>query len=176
MGARTKGAGRVALVGLLTALSLVFLYLSNLAPTGRIGIVAVAGLVPAAAVISGGLSSGFLCYAATGILGLLIAPDKGTVVLYLLFFGCYPMIKSLIERPCKPLHAWPLKLLFFNLILSVFWFGLRSLFLPFLPAVLNSLWLVYLASNFVFILYDLGFSGLAGFYAVRIDKIIRFRK
>lgn len=39
-----KGAGRVALAGVLTALSLVILYLASMAPTGRLGVVALAGL------------------------------------------------------------------------------------------------------------------------------------
>ena len=52
-----KGAGRVALCGILAALSLALLWLATLAPTGRIGVVALAGLVPAAAVVSAGLVS-----------------------------------------------------------------------------------------------------------------------
>ena len=71
-----KSAGRAALVGVLSALSLVFLYASALVPTGQMGVVAVAGLLVAAAVVSGGLSAGFLCYGATGLLGLLLLPDK----------------------------------------------------------------------------------------------------
>ena len=46
-----KGAGRAALVGVLSALSLVFLYASALVPTGQMGVVAVAGLLVAAAVL-----------------------------------------------------------------------------------------------------------------------------
>ena len=61
---QSKSAGAVALTALLTALSLVILYLSVLVPTGRMGVVAVAGLLPAAAVISGGPAAGGLCYAA----------------------------------------------------------------------------------------------------------------
>ena len=41
------GAGRVALVGVLAALSLIALYLSAVSPTARMGIVAIAGLIPA---------------------------------------------------------------------------------------------------------------------------------
>ena len=99
MGRRNSGgAGQVALVGVLAALSLVLLLLASVSPSGRMGIVAVAGLVNAAAVISGGLHAGFLCWAVAGILGLILSPDKGNVLLYLVFFGLYPMVKSLIEQ------------------------------------------------------------------------------
>lgn len=40
------GASRVALVGVLAALSLIALYLSAVSPTARMGIVAIAGLFP----------------------------------------------------------------------------------------------------------------------------------
>ena len=66
------GAGRVALVGVLAALSLIALYLSAVSPTARMGIVAIAGLFPAGAVVSAGLKAGFFCYGAAGLLGLLL--------------------------------------------------------------------------------------------------------
>ena len=71
----------MALVGVLAALSLALLLLASFSPSGRMGIAAVAGLVNAAAVISGGLHSGFLCWAEAGILGLILSPDKGNILL-----------------------------------------------------------------------------------------------
>ncbi|MEG2119487.1 MAG: hypothetical protein RRY53_03965, partial [Pseudoflavonifractor sp.] len=93
----SKGAGRVALVGILDALSLVFLYLSSISPLGQLGIMALAGLMPVAAVVSGGFPAGVFCYATTGILSLILVPNKGNALLYLLFFGAYPLVKYLNE-------------------------------------------------------------------------------
>lgn len=167
------GAGRTALVAMLSALSLAVLCLAGFLPAGRLGMVALAGLVPAAAVISAGLSAGFLCYAAAGLLGLLLSPDKGTAALYLLFFGLYPMLKSLVERLDRRALEWILKLAFFNLALSVFWFGLSGLFLPFLPELLRGgAGLAYPVGNLVFIAYDCGFSRLIAFYMVRIHRAL----
>ena len=166
----SKGAGRAALGGLLAALSLVILWLSNLVPTGRMGVVALAGLVPAAGVISAGLSAGFLCYGAAGILGLILLPDKGCALLYVLFFGLYPMVKSLIER----LRNLPLelvcKLAFFNVILLIFLFGLSALFLPLLPQMLQTPVPIFAAGNVVFLIYDYGFSKLIAFYTARLHS------
>ena len=168
-----RGAGKVALTGVLTALSLVFLWISVFAPAGRLGLVAVAGVFPAGAVVSAGLGAGFFCYGATGLLGLILLPAKGGAVLYLIFFGLWPMIKSLMERLSSRVLEWAGKLIVFNLILSVCWFGLRSLFLPFLPPALEAGWMVYAAGNVAFIIYDLGFSKLISFYEVRIDRALR---
>lgn len=168
-----RGAGRVALTGVLTALSLVFLWISAVAPAGRLGLVAVAGVFPAGAVVSAGLGAGFFCYGATGLLGLILLPAKSSAVLYLLFFGLWPMMKSLLERLNSRFLEWAGKLAVFNVILSVCWFGLRSLFLPFLPPVLDAGWMVYAAGNVAFVIYDLGFSKLIAFYVARVDRALR---
>ena len=77
MRGRTPYAGKVALAALLAALSLVVLWGAELAPWGRMGLVAVAGLMPAAAVISAGPAAGGLCWGGTSVLALLLLPDKG---------------------------------------------------------------------------------------------------
>ena len=169
------GASRVALVGVLAALSLIALYLSAVSPTARMGIVAIAGLFPAGAVVSAGLKAGFFCYGAAGLLGLLLVPDKANALLYLLFFGLWPMLKSLLERiPVRPLE-WLCKLAFFNVVLTFCWFVLRDVLLAGLPAVFEQLWVLYVGGNVVFLIYDYGFSKLVMFYAARIDKAIRRR-
>lgn len=166
-------AGRVALPAVLAALSLIFLYGSALLPTGRMGLVAVAGLFPAAAVISGGVGAGAFCYAGTAILGLLLLPDKGNALLYLLFFGLYPLVKFGIERLRKLPVELLLKLVFLNAMLTVFWFGLRTVFLSALPLPTETSWLVYLAGNAVFLIYDFGFTKLIAFYIQRVDKVLK---
>ena len=168
-----KSAYLVALVGLLTALSVVTLYLSAVAPAARLGLTAVAGLFPAGAVVSSGLGAGFFCYGATGMLGLLLVPDKGNVVLYLLFLGLWPMLKSLFERLPSRILEWVCKLAAFNGILIIFWFGLRGLLLPFLPPMLDQAWMVFAAGSIAFVIYDVGFSKLIAFYEVRVDRVLR---
>lgn len=168
-----QAAFSVAYTALLAALSLVILYGSCLAPTGRAGVVGLAGLLPAAAVISGGPSSGVLCYAGTGILAFLLLPDKGNALLYLLFFGLYPLVKYSIERIRRLPLELVLKLAFFNGMLSVFWFVLRTIFLSAIPLSTQSLPLLYLGGSAVFLMYDFGFSKLISFYIARVDKPLR---
>lgn len=166
-------AGRLALTAVLTALSLIFLYASTLLPTGRMGVVAVAGLFPAAAVVSGGLGAGALCYGGSALLALLLLADKGNALLFLLFFGLYPLVKALVERLRRLPLEFLCKLAFFNGALTLFWFGLRAVFLAALPLPIKAGWLVYLAGNLVFLIYDFGLSKLIAFYMRRIDKVIR---
>lgn len=168
-----QSALNISLAAILTALSLVVLYASVLSPVGRLGLVAVAGLIPAGAVITGGLVVGILCYGGTGILALLLLPDKGNALLYILLFGVYPLVKLGIEKLRLLLLEIIFKLGFFNLVLSLFWFGLRAVFLAVLPVEGLPLWLLYLAGNMLFLCYDFGFSKLIAFYTARIDAPLR---
>ncbi len=163
-----RNASRVALGGVLAALSLLLLYLAAMLPSGRIGMVAVAGLVPAAGVVSGGLATGFLCYGATGILAFLLIPDKGCALLYAVFFGLYPMVKSLIERLRKLPAEFLLKLVFFNIVLAILLFGFSAFLFPMIPEFLHKTLPIFLVGNVVFLIYDYGFSKLITYYASRI--------
>ena len=169
----SQGASRIATGGVLAALSLLLLYGSTLLPSGRIGMVAVAGLVPAAGVISGGLATGFLCYGATALLGLILLPDKGCALLYVLFFGLYPMVKYVVERMRKLPVELVLKLAFFNLILVIFLFGFSALLFPLLPERMHTPLPLFGIGNVVFLIYDYGFSKLITYYASRIRKAKR---
>ena len=170
---RTPYAGRVALAALLAALSLAVLWAASLAPWGRIGLVAVAGLMPAAAVVSAGPPAGGLCWIGTSLLALVLLPDKSCGLLYLLFFGLYPLVKYAAER----LHRLPLefaaKLAFFNIALTVIWFAFRSVFLWGLPQAETLHMFLYPVGNVVFLVYDFGFSRLIAFYTVRVDRPMR---
>lgn len=153
-------ASRTALVGVLSAGSLVFLWLACIVPSGRLGLDAVSGLFPMMAVMASGRAAGYLCWAASGLLGVILLPDKGIAMLYLTFFGLYPVLKSCFERQERPLLAWAMKLGYFNIVLAVSWFFLRAIFLPKAPAWLNHYWMVLLLGNCIFAAYDIGLSRL----------------
>lgn len=170
---KRSSAVRVAYPAILGGVALILLYIGSIAPTGNWGIVAVAGLLPAAAVISVGMKAGFLCWAGVSILAFLLIPEKFCVLLFCILFGLYPMVKSLIERLGRLPLEYLLKLVFFNAALTVVYLVMRTAVLQSLPAVLSSLWLLYLAGNVVFLAYDFGFSKLIALYITRVQRAIR---
>lgn len=170
----TSGSARTALGGILAAGSLVLLGLACLAPSGRIGLTAVAGLFPVVGVLAGGKAVGYLCWASAGLLGLILLPDKGVPLLYLAFLGLYPVVKGRIESFRRQPVEWLLKLSFFNTELTMFWFVLRGLFLPNPPTWLgNNSLVLYLAGNVVFVLYDIGMSRLISLLQARLRRETR---
>ena len=165
----TDRSGRVALSGLLAAGSLVVMLLAGILPAWRMGLTAVSGLFPMVGVLAAGRSAGLCCWAAAGILGFLLIPDKGAALLYLLFFGLYPVLKERIEGLRRLAFEYVLKAVYFNGVLTVLWFCFRSVFLPHPP-----LWLIehgvflYILGNFAFICYDYVLSRMVCFLRERL--------
>ena len=166
-------ARAVSLPALLTALSLAILWTAQAAPWGRMGLVAVAGLMPAAAVISVGPGAGWLCWAGTAVLALLLLPDKACGLLYLIFFGLYPLIKYFAEKLRQRPLEFLVKLVFFNLCFAAVWFGFQELFLWGLPGATAWETFLFPVGNIVFLIYDFGFSKLIAFYIARVDRPLR---
>lgn len=168
-----SAAGKVAYPAILSALALILVYLGSIAPTGSWGIVAAAGLLPAAAVISVNLTAGLLCWAAAAVLALLLVPDKFCVLLFGVLFGLYPMVKSLVERLRKKPLEYVLKLAFFNAAFTVICLTMAAAVEASLPRMLgSSVWVLYGLANVVFLLYDYGFSKLIALYINRIQRAI----
>ena len=163
-----RNTRRTALGGVLAAGSLAVLWLACIAPTGSLGVTAVAGLFPMVAVVTSGRPAGFLCWAASAVLGLLL-PDKGVALLYFCFLGLYPVVKSHLEHLPGPVLESVCKLAYFNLALTLVWFAFRALFLPMLPSWLEEqTWLIYVVGNVAFVAYDIGLSRLIGALTCRL--------
>lgn len=168
-GAGSRRGGKTALGGILAAGALVMLWLASVAPSGRLGLTAVGGLFPMAATLAAGRAAGYLCWGAAGLLALVILPDKGVALLFLAFFGLYPVVKEAIESLRRLPVEWILKLAYFNAVLTLSWFLFRQLFLPNPPQWLgdNTL-LLYGAGNVVFVIYDVGLSRLIAMLGARL--------
>ncbi len=166
----TKKTGTLTLAALLIAMTEVFLYVASVLPTSRLGVTAIAGLMTAAAVIESGIFAGAAVYIGSAILAALILPLKSVALLYILFFGLYPLLKSLIERlKSRPLE-WLLKILYFNISLSVMYLLWRYGFLGGVSLGFQTALIIYAGGNFCFIMYDIAFSRLAQLYLARIHK------
>ena len=105
------------------------------------------------------------------MLGLVLLPDKGVALLFLTFLGLYPVVKGRIETIGRMAVEWGLKLSWFNLTLTLFWFILQELFLMEMPGWLaESTLLVYLGGSLIFIIYDIGLSRLITLLRVRLFR------
>ena len=169
MGKKTR---TMTLAAVFSAMTVVSLYVASVWPTGQLGLVAFASLFAAAAVIEAGLANGVSVFIISSTLGMLILPNRSAPMLYVLFFGYYPVLKSLFERSRHRVVEWVLKLLVFNAALTMVWFLLREIIFDFGENVPNALF-IYVGGSLVFVIFDYGFTKLVWLYLSRISRFMR---
>lgn len=168
---RTK---KLALSAMLCALGVVFLYLGAVITVLDLTMVALVSFFVFFAVIEVGKPFPLLIYAVTGLLALLILPDKFGAVAYVLFGGIYPIMKAMFER--LPMWiSWLLKFSFFNTVLTVL-IAVTLFVLHMEDSDLAFNFVVYAVSNLTFILYDVMTTQVVTFYLVKLRKRFRIEK
>lgn len=125
----TLKSSHISKGGFLTALGVLLIYLSTIIPTNKIFILGIASSLTPVALISTSLQNTIVMYIATSIISFLLLGLRGQVILYIIFFGTYGIIKFLIERIRNSKLEWLLKYLFFNLCLFLCYLLYKFLFL-----------------------------------------------
>ena len=166
---------KVTLSALFSALCFAALYVAAVWPTGLFGLVAFSSLFVAAAVVEMGAMSGVYVFIVSSALGMIILPDRAAPLLFIMFFGYYPIVKSLIERLRSAVVRWILKLAVFNASLSVLWFLIRGVILGYSGSIPVAM-AVYLLGSAVFAVFDYGYSKVIWFYINRVSKAVSNRK
>ena len=93
---------------MLCALGVVLLLLGSVIEVMDIAMAALASLLCIFAVIEYGGAAPWLVFSVTGVLSLILLPNKTPAAMYVVFLGYYPIIKEKLERLKKPI-AWVLK-------------------------------------------------------------------
>ena len=160
-------AKRIARLAVLTALGVVLLFLTNIIPAGKLGTMALASLPVCAALMLYGNAWSAGVFAVTALLGFLLFPGA-TAIGYALFFGYYPIAKSVFERVRGSWQPWALKLILYAAAFTAYWFLAKALFSD--AAELLPWYAVFFVGAVVFVLYDWCYSLIIRFY---LDKIAR---
>lgn len=157
----------IAESGLLVALTIVVLFATSIIPISTLSILTVASCLIPISIIRTSIKNAILVYIASSILSFLLIP-KNIAVYYALFFGIYGIIKYFIEKIRSiPLEIL-LKLISFNLLLGITYLITKS-FLSFVyPNI--SLWLLWIAAQVVFLIYDYALTLAISFFLRRFNK------
>ncbi len=175
-----KRTSRIALGGIFGAAALLCLLLTVF-PFATYALPALAGLFLMPLVIGCGKKWAAVAYVAVSLLALLIAPDIEAKMLFIAFFGYYPIVKAVLERLHSRIAEWALKLLLFNATAVgsyalLAWLGLVSLAEFRLDGVAWPLsvflCLFLLAGNVIFILYDIGLTRFLPLYFMRLQPVL----
>lgn len=112
----------VALGGITAAVSLLLMFMTSLFPMLDFALPAAAGALLAVIVIEINKKWALTAYATVAVLSMFIVPSKESGLLFVLFMGYYPIVKSAFERLKKPYLQWALKYLLFNVAVVAYYF------------------------------------------------------
>lgn len=173
-----KKSSVTALGGMLAALSVVFMFMTGLIPFLTYAMPAFCGAILVLLVIEANVKWSLGVYAAVSILSLLLVPDKEAAVMYVAFFGYYPVMKSFLEGRFSKTISWILKFLLFNVAIVLAYVVIIYVFnIPLdemeefgkmaVPILLG-------VGNVVFFVYDIALTRLISTYLSSWQK--KFRK
>ncbi len=151
-----KKAKKTALCGMVSALSVVLMFVSSFAPVLMYVLPVLSGFLVwyISELISKKYAAGV--YFSTSFLSIILLTDKETALAYALFFGFYPIIRDYFKKLPKFI-GWVLRFALFNAcavavgFLGVFIFGLSAdeysefgkWSIPILLALANIMFLMY---------------------------------
>lgn len=129
------------------------------------------------------LTSGYavLTYIVSCALVLLFSEPEAKLM-YVCFFGYYPLVKALLEKLKSRVMEYILKLITFNGAVTLVYYVLAKLFSISMDGIGDygkyGIAVLYVLGNIAFILYDICLTRLCGLYINRlhekIKKIMRF--
>lgn len=162
---------KVSLGGLIAALGLALMFMTTLIPVSTYAFPVFAGILLVVAVIELGYGFSLLIYVVTAVLSFLLVPDKEAALMYAVFFGFYPVLKSLIERiPGKPVQ-YIVKYLLFNVcIIAAFFIAVNLLSIPkdsYNFFGLNMPLILLVLANAFFIVYDICITRIVTVYLLK---------
>jgi len=141
---------------------------------------AVAGLFMMVPLIEIDKKYAFVSYIASGII-IFLTCEMEAKLLYLLFFGFYPILKAVVERLSNMVLEWVIKVVCFNISVGAAYFIMKFLtdidVENFGPLGKYGAIIFLIICNFAFVLYDIAISRVSNVYFIRlhpkISKIIR---
>jgi hypothetical protein len=167
--AHNRPAHKAALGGVLTAAVQCCLFAAGVLPTGRLALLSLSSMVLSAAIVEYGALYALVIYIASGVLSLVILPNKLICVPFIAFFGYYGILKARIEKIRLLWAEWLIKLAAFNAVTAAAW-RMASQFFPLFVNLPNAIWPAWIALNAMFVIFDYAYSLAAGLYERRLRQ------
>lgn len=168
---------KVALGGVVAALSLLLMILAGVTSTLVYAIPMITGALLMMLVVEFGQSFAGLIYVAVSIISLLLLGNKEAAIMYIAFFGYYPIIKSVLEKHLKGFICWIVKYVIFNVAMILSYFIVTKIFMISFEDVESfgkfALPLLLFAGNILFAMYDVVLTRLVSIYMYRWRKYIK---
>ena len=173
---------RVALGGIVSAFCLLSMFLTGVFPLLYLVLPMISGILLLIIITEIGIKWAWVTYCAVSLLSLFITYDKEAALIFILFFGCYPILKNYIQKIKLKLLCVIIKLSYFNLIMLAYFyintylFGLTDLLEEFQNYGKYAGTVILILLNPFFLIYDNSLDGLTKVYQYVLKPRITGKK
>jgi len=167
-----SNAKKLALGGVLLALTVTAVFFAVLLPASKLSLYALSSFFVSIVIIESGAKYGWMFYIASCILSFVIVQEKTGAVPFLTFFGIYGIIKYYAEKIANIVIEYVLKLIYFNINLASA-FLLAKQFVPGLLQVGFPLYLTVIGFEAAFIVYDYVYTLFIKYYRTRLRDMLK---
>jgi len=163
---------RITLNGILIALTVVTLLFATVLPTSRLSLYALSSFYVSIVIVEYGIRNGWAFYFASGLLALIVIPDKIGLIPYAIFFGLYGIIKFYLEKISKIYVEYIVKLIYFNASLLITILLIREFFFSGIK-VAFPWWTIVIALEIIFVLYDYVYTLFVRYYKNKLKRVLK---
>lgn len=172
-----RNSTKTAVGGIIAALSVVLMMLTSVIPTLTYALPAISGVLLVVIVVEINKKWATGVYFVVGILSLLLLADKEAAVMYVMFFGYYPIIKAVFEKKFYKVISWILKFSVFNISMITAFLIVTYVFnIPFDEMEeygTIAAWGLLGIGNVVFVIYDIALTRLVTLYLLKWRKVFK---
>ena len=176
---KQSASSRVALGGIVAALCLTVMFMTGVLPALYVAAPMFAGMLMLILVEEVSVGWAWLTYIAVSLLAAIVTFDKEAALMFILFFGYYPILRMYLEKiPLKLLRALFKQLLFNIFLILDYWMTVFILGLPTFEDTGFTMYVILIVSgNLLFLMYDRLLSRMHWFYErVFLRRILGKRK
>lgn len=162
-----KSIKKSALTAMLSALSVVIMYAGSLLGKMDIATAVISSVCVMISLGEFGYLRAVCVYIITAVLSFVIVPAKTAVVLFIVLFGLYPIVKVFSSSRGRKVTEYVIKYCYLNISLVVL-VVITTIFFAKLPILV--MLLVFAGANLLLPVYDFALDGLMFFYYNRIRQ------
>lgn len=171
-----KNSSKLAVCSIITALSVVLMFLGGITFVLAYAIPMIVGLFMIMLRTTFGASAAWITYAATSLLSFILVADRECMLMYVMFFGFYPIIQPRLSKIKITLLRIFAKLIIFNSLIAASQIILFYIFhIPFLENGEGKGLIIIFAvmMNLLFFIHDRLLTMLYKLYNEKFEKRIK---
>lgn len=167
-----KKSQQVALGGIASAICIVLMFMTGMVPFSYYALPALAGLVLIIVREENGLSTALIVFGSVSLLSLFVVPIKEAALLFIAYFGYYPVVRDILAGIRPKLLSWAVRFVIFNVaVIAAYWvvvnlFGITEILEEFGDFGQYSVLILLAFANVFFVVYDGAIKNITMAYRV----------